>query len=83
MVEVQERRLVAFFQFANSVTFKGYFSQEKSSSKKYRTFKRKNRIWCWVDEAEYLAKREREEDFNFRPRTVTFVYQGPRQNSLN
>ena len=41
MVEVQERRLLAFFQFANSVTFKGHFRQEKSSSKKYRTFKRK------------------------------------------
>ena len=41
MVEVQERRLVAFFQFANSATFKGQFRQEKSSSKKYRTFKRK------------------------------------------
>ena len=41
MVEVPERRLLAFFQFANSVTFKGQFRQEKNSSKKYRTFKQK------------------------------------------
>ena len=41
MVEVQEIRMLAFFQFANSVTFKGNFRQEKSSLKKYRTFKRK------------------------------------------
>ena len=33
MVEVQERRLLAFFAFADSVAFKGYFRQEKSSSK--------------------------------------------------
>ena len=32
MVEVQERGLLACFQFANSVTFKGHFRQEKSSS---------------------------------------------------
>ena len=40
MVEVQERGFLAFFQFAYSVTFKGHFRQEKSPSKKYRTFKR-------------------------------------------
>ena len=39
--KMQEGRLLAFFQFANSVTFKGHCSQEKSFSKKYRTFKRK------------------------------------------
>ena len=41
MVKVQERRFLAFFQSANGVTFKGHFRQEKSSSNKYRTFKRK------------------------------------------
>ena len=41
MVEVQEIRMPAFFQFANSMTFEAHFRQEKSSSKKYRTFKRK------------------------------------------
>ena len=41
MLDEQEIRLLAFFQFANSVTFKGHSRQEKSSSGKYRTFKRK------------------------------------------
>ena len=41
VVEVQERRLLAFFQFANSVIFKGHFREEKKSSEAYRTFKRK------------------------------------------
>ena len=44
MVEVQERRLLAFFQFANSVTFEGHCRQEKSFSKNYRTFKRKTAL---------------------------------------
>ena len=39
MVEVQEIRLLAFLQFANSATFKGHSRQEKSSSQKYRTFR--------------------------------------------
>ena len=42
MLDLQERRLFAFFPFANLVTSKGHFGQEKSSSKKYWTFKRKS-----------------------------------------
>ena len=38
MVEVQERRFLAFFQFADSVIFKGPFRQEKNSSKKIPDF---------------------------------------------
>ena len=45
MLDEQEIRLLAFFQFANSVTFKGHSRQEKSSSKKYRTLS-ENRIRC-------------------------------------
>ena len=41
MLDEQEIRLLAFFQFANSMTFKGHSRQEKSSSGKFRTFKRK------------------------------------------
>ena len=38
------RKNVARFlsvSFANSLTFKGHFRQQKNSSKKYRTFQRK------------------------------------------
>ena len=45
-----QERLLAFFQFANSVTFKGHLKE---------FFEAKNRISCWVDGADSLAKRER------------------------
>ena len=53
-----QERLLAFFQFANSVTFKGHL---KEFFEKIADLSAKNRIGCWVDGADSLAKRERGE----------------------
>ena len=75
LLMVQERRLLSFFLFANSVTFKGHFRQEKRSSKKYRTFKQKPQKVLGGWSRKFSQEREENVNFNFRPRTVTFVYQ--------
>ena len=75
VVEVQERRLLAFFQFANSVTFKGHFREEKKSSEAHWTFKRKPHKVLGGWSRQFSQEREENFNFNFRPRTVTFVYQ--------
>ena len=65
-----QERLLAFFQFANSVTFKGHlkeFFEKKAASSA------KNRMSCWVDGADSLAKRERGElQLQFRTEDLNF-----------
>ena len=56
-VEEQGRRLLAFFPFANSVT--KLTLDRKRVLRKTPDFKAKNRIRCWVDGADNLAKREK------------------------
>ena len=73
-VEVQERRLFAFFQFANSVTFKSNLRQDKSSSKNTGLLSEKSRKVLDGWSRQFSQEREENFKFNFRPRTeVLFI----------
>ena len=74
-VEVQERRLLAFFQFANSVTFEGHFRQERVLRKNTGLLSEKPHKVLGGWNLQFSQEREENFNFNFRPRTITFVHQ--------
>ena len=74
MVEVPERRLLAFFQFANSVTFRSQFTQEKNFRKNIGLLSEKPHKMLGGWSRQFSQEREENFNFNFRLRTVTFVY---------
>ena len=68
-----QERLLAFFQFANSVTFKGHLKGFFEKIADFLSEKPHKMLGEWS--RQFSQERQENCNFNFRPRTATFVYQ--------
>ena len=77
MVEVQERRLLAFLQFADSVTGPSKVTLDRKRALRKNTGLLSENPHKVLSGWSQQFSQEREENFNFnsRPRTVAFAYQ--------